>query len=86
MAVLGVARGVVCWDSCVRSGGSGLVRMDSRSLSGDVLQSSTSGCGGVKWNWEDGQSRCVLMWRSVRLGWDPGNMLLGETEPWCQWR
>ena len=40
---------------------------------------------GVKWNWEDDLSRCVWMWMSVRLDWDPGSMLLGETEPWCQW-
>ena len=31
MVARGVARGVVCWDSCMRSGGSGLARMDSES-------------------------------------------------------
>ena len=41
--------------------------------------------GEVRWNWVEDLSLCVSVGRSVRLGWDPGSMPLGESGPWCQW-
>ena len=76
----------------MRSGGSGLAKMDSENggvwvaTSCKVVRRWELGRSGeVRWNWVKDLSLCVLVGRSVRLGWDPGSMPLGENGPWCQW-